>query len=58
MTDRVQVITDSLPIYDFEDFWNLLVDKLVTVQSPISIVTNYNIKKHIRMPDLVKDNID
>lgn len=45
MTDRVQVI--SLPIYDFEDFWNVFVEKLVTFQSPISIVTNYDIKKKI-----------
>lgn len=48
MTDRVQVI--SLPIYDFEDFWNVFVEKLVTFQSPIFIVTNYGIKKYIRMP--------
>lgn len=38
MTDRVQVI--SLPISDFEGFCL----KTVTFQSPISNVTNYDIK--------------
>lgn len=53
MTDRTQMA--RLSVYDFEDFWNLLADKLVTFQSPISIVTNYNIKKNIRIPVFVKD---
>lgn len=56
MTERVQLVCFKVSFYDFKDFGNLLVDKLVTVQTPISIVTNCNIK-NVRMPDIVKNNI-